>query len=125
MITPSRFLFPCMHKKQCFVHGLSHYLRIQIEMSSSSKKKQSISFFFIDDHTRVQLINDEDGDYINASKIVSLIKHRKKETNIYSDFIRRIQIQNANILQHKVQCQIQQMHFGKWYGNKDHVLLLH
>lgn len=46
---------------------------------NNRRKKRTISLFFIDDHTRIQLVNDEDGDYINASKIVSLEEKKGTE----------------------------------------------
>ncbi len=51
-----------MHKK---IYPI-YYLKIEI------RKKTHISHFFSkDDHTRVLLANDDNGDYINASAIVS------------------------------------------------------
>jgi hypothetical protein len=91
-------------------------------MKRHRQEKNISPFFFKDDHTRIRLANDDDGDYINASKIVSLLKKNNKKCRFNFS---RIRIQNANISLRKGQCQIQQMHFGKWFGNKNHVLLLH
>lgn len=78
-ITPFGFLFLCMPKKIFCVHEFPYYLRIQIEISSSTEREKKVSYiiFFLfssnstDDHTRVRLKNDDNDDYINASKIVS------------------------------------------------------
>ena len=61
------------------MHASTHRLRIRIDMSSLSSLRQkehiyTYHFFLsshIDDHTRVQLTNNGNDDYINASIIVS------------------------------------------------------
>lgn len=56
---------------------------------------------FPDDHTRIQLENDLDEDYINASQIVSQSVRRSSE---HVCPFRLIPIQNVDTLQHKDRC---------------------
>ena len=47
----------------------------------------------------------------------------EKNSSASVHFTSLIPIRNANTLPRKVQCRIPQMHFGKWFGNKDHAWL--